>query len=197
MVHAIILDMDGVIRHLDMNVAENASQSIGFNFEELMDVLWDNQPGYQLLCGRSFRNIWWKQVQQLDARLNTVTQDFFWNEVLAKNTIDLDVIQFINEIRQNLVTGILTNCDRESKNEIKRTLGKSHPFDHILSSSDLGAKKPEPEIYRRLLETIGVGAEDCIFFDDRISNVEGARAVGIQAHLFQGLDQMKRLFFSI
>ncbi|MFX1482626.1 MAG: HAD-IA family hydrolase [Promethearchaeota archaeon] len=190
---AVILDMDGVIRHLDREVAENASRLKGFDFEELMDVIWDNEPGYELLCGRSTRDIWWEQVQSLDSRLNGLTQDFFWKEVLAKNYYDREIIEFVRGIRQHFVTGILTNCDRESKLEIIRNLGPDHPFEQILSSSDFGAVKPEERIFHSLLETLDVKPESCIFFDDRIKHVEGARAVGIQAHLFEGIEQLRKL----
>ena len=31
----------------------------------------------------------------------------------------------------------------------------------------------------------------CLFVDDRAENVEGARAVGMQAHLFTGIDDLR------
>lgn len=41
--------------------------------------------------------------------------------------------------------------------------------------------KPDERIYRALLEKYDLRAEECLFFDDRPANVEGARKVGIQA----------------
>lgn len=193
MVSAVVLDLDGVIRHLDVEEAERASQSIGFDFENLMDLLWDNEAAHELLCGRSSQELWWKQVQQLDSKFEGVSQEFLWNDVLAKSHIDLEVIDFVRSVRQDFVTGILTNCSKESKVIILDTLGENHPFDYVLSSSDFGAKKPESEVYRLLLDTIDVSAKECVFFDDRLANVEGAKAVGIQAHLFEGVEQLKRL----
>ncbi|MGY5863169.1 MAG: hypothetical protein RTV41_01050 [Candidatus Thorarchaeota archaeon] len=51
MVEAVFLDMDGVIRHLDIEVAERASQSIGFSFEELMDMLCEENSCTNLILG--------------------------------------------------------------------------------------------------------------------------------------------------
>jgi len=193
MVKAVVLDMDGVIRHLDLDVAEKASQSRGFNFDELMDILWENDYAHELLCGRSNREEWWANVQTLDTRLEGVPQDFVWNEVLSENYIDNDIIDFVREHRIDLVTGILTNCSKESKSIILETLGDDHPFEYVMSSSDFGFKKPQLEVYRKMLETIGVRAEECIFFDDRITNVEAARKIAINAHLFEGVEQLKKL----
>ena len=44
--------------------------------------------------------------------------------------------------------------------------------------------KPEALIYQTLLDTHGLAPEECLFFDDAPRNVEGAKRVGINAHLF-------------
>lgn len=41
--------------------------------------------------------------------------------------------------------------------------------------------KPNPPIYQHLLEKYQLKAEECIFFDDRPENTEGARKLGIAA----------------
>lgn len=193
MVKAVVLDMDGVIRHLDVEYAERVAQTIGFSLDELMDLLWDNDAAQELLCGRSTPDVWWEQVQKLDVRLEGVSQDLIWDEVLVKSFIDRDVIEFIGGVSGHLVTCILSNCTKEGKIKILRDIGEDSPFDFILSSSDFGATKPAPEVYHGMLETIGVKAEDCILFDDRPPNVDGAKAVGIQAYLFEGIEQLKKL----
>lgn len=40
--------------------------------------------------------------------------------------------------------------------------------------------KPNPEIYLKLLETYGLKAEECVFLDDRIANIEAACKLGFQ-----------------
>lgn len=61
-------------------------------------------------------------------------------------------------------------------------------FRVALFSAELGCAKPEPEIYRILLDRLGAAPEDCLFFDDRQSNVDGARALGIKAHVWHGAE---------
>ncbi|WP_050603054.1 HAD family phosphatase [Ruegeria sp. 6PALISEP08] len=39
--------------------------------------------------------------------------------------------------------------------------------------------KPQPKIFHRLCERAGLAPENCIFIDDGLHNVEGARAVGM------------------
>ncbi|HAM26939.1 MAG TPA: hydrolase [Microbacteriaceae bacterium] len=58
--------------------------------------------------------------------------------------------------------------------------------DHLYTSSDYGARKPDPEVFEAVLARYGVPACDAFFADDLQVNVDGARAVGITAHLFAG-----------
>jgi putative hydrolase of the HAD superfamily len=55
-------------------------------------------------------------------------------------------------------------------------------------SGDVGVAKPDPAIFELLLARLDAQAGDCLFFDDRQSNVDGARAVGLRAHRWQGVD---------
>lgn len=51
--------------------------------------------------------------------------------------------------------------------------------------------KPAPEIYQALLSKYQLNAEECVFFDDRPENAEGANAVGIHGIVFENLTQAK------
>lgn len=44
--------------------------------------------------------------------------------------------------------------------------------------------KPDPAIYRLLLDRTGLSAAQCLFIDDSAKNVVGAQAVGMAAHHF-------------
>jgi 2-haloacid dehalogenase len=57
-------------------------------------------------------------------------------------------------------------------------------FGMIVVSGAEGVVKPDPAIYRLLLDRTGLSAGDCLFIDDSAKNVAGARAVGMAAHHF-------------
>ena len=61
------------------------------------------------------------------------------------------------------------------------------PFRKIIDggivSYEVGAIKPEPDIYGKLLDKYGLNPDECIFYDDIEKNVEAARALGIESHL--------------
>jgi len=52
-------------------------------------------------------------------------------------------------------------------------------FDAVIRSDEVGLRKPEPEIYLLAARRLGVTPDECVFVDDMLANVEGARAVGM------------------
>jgi putative hydrolase of the HAD superfamily len=53
-------------------------------------------------------------------------------------------------------------------------------------SGELNLLKPDPAIYRHVLDDLGISAAEAVFIDDREPNVRGAESVGITSHLFTG-----------
>lgn len=74
-------------------------------------------------------------------------------------------------------------------------------FDGVVVSGDERLLKPDPAIYRRLLDRYALRAEDCLFIDDSGANVEGARAVGMHAiHYREPMDlaaELQRFGFPV
>ena len=55
-------------------------------------------------------------------------------------------------------------------------------MDAVVFSSELGRRKPAPEVYRAALEAVGVGAERALFVGDRVrEDYDGPRSVGMRA----------------
>jgi 2-haloacid dehalogenase len=62
-------------------------------------------------------------------------------------------------------------------------------FDGAIVSGDERVLKPDPAIYKLLLDRYGLAAADCLFIDDSQANVDGARAVGMHAiHYLEPMD---------
>ena len=51
-------------------------------------------------------------------------------------------------------------------------------FDAHVFSTDVGALKPDPAMYARILALLGARAEDCLFVDDLPRNLRGAEKAG-------------------
>ena len=58
-------------------------------------------------------------------------------------------------------------------------IGVSQYFSFRTFSCCVGTFKPDPRIYRDALDKCGVPAGDTVFFDDSLTNLDGAAALGI------------------
>jgi FMN hydrolase / 5-amino-6-(5-phospho-D-ribitylamino)uracil phosphatase len=65
-------------------------------------------------------------------------------------------------------------------------------FERILASHHLGARKPEPVFFERLLERIGAEPDEAVFVDDREVNVAAAEAFGLRSHRFESARRLAR-----
>ena len=68
----------------------------------------------------------------------------------------------------------------------------SAEFDGGVVSALCRLLKPEPAIYRLLLERYGLQAEECLFIDDLAVNIAGARRVGMPGIVFRGTEALRR-----
>jgi putative hydrolase of the HAD superfamily len=60
------------------------------------------------------------------------------------------------------------------------------PFEHVFTSCDIGARKPDRAAFEHVARAIGVAPEAILFFDDTEENIRGARAIGMPAVLVRG-----------
>lgn len=63
-------------------------------------------------------------------------------------------------------------------------------FRDIVVSGQVGFLKPQPQIYRLLMDRNALEPGACIFIDDNADNVAGAKALGMDAVQFTGADQL-------
>ncbi len=86
------------------------------------------------------------------------------------------------EVRsKGIRTAILTNNVKEWRQWRDRI--PIELFDPVVDSCEVGLRKPDPEIYLLTCSQLGVAPWECLFLDDHPDNIEGARAVGMEALL--------------
>jgi len=84
---------------------------------------------------------------------------------------------------------MLTNNVREWEPLWRSMLPVDEIFETVVDSGFVGCRKPESRIYELTLERIAEPAEACLFVDDVLVNVEGARRAGLHAVHFQDNEQ--------
>jgi putative hydrolase of the HAD superfamily len=98
--------------------------------------------------------------------------------------------------RAGVSTGILSNMGDAMEAGITSRFPWLIRFSHRTFSHNLGLMKPDERIYRHAIAGVGESAGAILFVDDRIENVEAARAVGLQAIQYTSHEDFVRGFLS-
>ncbi len=91
----------------------------------------------------------------------------------------------------NWVVGLLNNESRVLHEYRMETFGIGKFVDVQFSSPYMGLRKPEPAIYKRALDILGLPGSQVIFIDDRANNANAAAAAGMRALQFLGQQKLR------
>jgi putative hydrolase of the HAD superfamily len=70
-------------------------------------------------------------------------------------------------------------------------------FERVFVSAELGLLKPDPAVYRKVAEELGITTQQMIFVDNKAVNVEGAVALGATGHHFTDASRLREFLASL
>lgn len=114
--------------------------------------------------------------------------DAAWNALVLE--MDPEVINWLKRMKRKYSIHLVSNINVIHHQYIKQAMGPfaynqfMGCFENTFLSYEMGTRKPEPEFFEKVLETIGCEAEECLFVDDREDNLEAALAMGIEGTPF-------------
>ena len=105
-----------------------------------------------------------------------------------------NAVEFFEGVKETLLAlkaeGYLLGIITDTANPIYTKLrwfewgGFGQVWDSLISSQDIGVRKPAPEIYAAALQQLGISAAQAIFVGHKASELEGARAMGMKTIAF-------------
>ncbi|MBR5406100.1 MAG: HAD family phosphatase [Lachnospiraceae bacterium] len=101
---------------------------------------------------------------------------------------------FINKLKSmGLKVLYLSNFSEKAERECAKELDFLPLTDGGILSWNVKLIKPDPKIYKMLIDMYDLEPSRCIFFDDTPRNVEGARKCGFSAEVFVSYDEALKL----
>ncbi|RXG92245.1 HAD family hydrolase [Bradyrhizobium zhanjiangense] len=103
---------------------------------------------------------------------------------LLQGNLRPEVVEALKRIAAQFKTGCITN--NLPANAIGSLTGRTlyvaevmALFDHVIESAKIGLRKPDPRIYRLMVETLKVDPNNCVYLDDLGVNLKPAREMGM------------------
>ena len=127
-------------------------------------------------------------VEQIASKVST-TEKEVWNTVTNVPKINMELLDYISETLKKVYSvGMLTNVHTSI---LKRILSeKLSLFDPVFTSSDLGYVKPDPLIFKAVLNAVEFPPKNIIFVDDSPKNISVARTFGINGIVYKNNDTL-------
>jgi putative hydrolase of the HAD superfamily len=192
MLRTLIFDLGGVIVPFDFAHAYRRMEAwSGLGRDEIRERLTAGGLAVDFECGRltpeRFR-------EELNRRLAiAISQDEFvgmWVSIFTpgRTLVSEELIASLAARYRVILLSNTTLTHYEWLAANTPHLARMH--DHVLSY-EVGAAKPEREIYEEAIRRARCAAEECFFTDDVLPYVEGARRCGIDAVQFTGEEALR------
>jgi putative hydrolase of the HAD superfamily len=182
---AVIFDFGGVLCFPPTTEQlSEAAALCGLSLPEFVDAFWHKRREYDRGNAPA---VYWRDIGQSSPNPfdDAMVAEMIRREIDFWSRFDQRMLNWIADLRNTgLRTSILSNLPKPLGERLHEIPGFLDHFDQVTFSYELGVIKPEPEIYEYALRGLGVAPSEALFFDDREENIEGARAIGLQAELF-------------
>lgn len=183
---ALILDFGEVLtRSQPPELVERMAGLAGMPVEDFAGRYWRHRLAYdQGLTGAQY---WGRVLEATDGLPGDLVERLVEADVLSWSSYREEVWDLAAGFRASGGrTAMLSNGVAEIIARIRAGRDLARWFDVVVVSCEVGVCKPEPEIYRACVERLGVPAARALFVDDRLENLRGAEAVGLQTLHFTG-----------
>ena len=179
--NAVIFDMGGVLlRTINSQPREAIAERFGVTRAELEAFIFMSETSLRSEVGELTDKEHWETVLR---HFNQPVGDYLkvYDEYFSGDAIDEELLAFAVSLKPDYQLGLLSNAWVNARPLLSRHFDFINVFDVSVFSCEVGMRKPDPNIFRVILEKMGVGAENAIFIDDMPSNVEGAKSAGLHA----------------
>ncbi len=194
MIHALLIDLDGVLRHWppqhDEPIEQKAKLPLGTlrRIAFLPDLL---QPA---ILGQITDEAWRisiaEQLQKEFPKCDAAAIVHHWSE--SAGVIDTAVQKLINEARQCVPIALITNATSRLLTDLDK-LRVKNDFDYIINSSVVKAAKPDAAIFQAALQMFQVLPKETLCVDDNADHVLAAQQLGLHSHVYQSSKSFKAL----
>lgn len=190
---AVIFDMDGVLcrYHFDRRLAR-LSELTGVVPEFINDVIFEQGFDEEGDAGRYGADEYLRLFcERIGAPL---TKDEWLDARAVSIEPDHEVLDLARRLKGEVTLSMLTNNGPLLKESFHRVFPEAAEIfgEHAHFSCEFGTCKPDPIVFRRLVEHLNADPATTLFIDDNASYIGGAVEAGLQAHHFQSAAQLRR-----
>jgi glucose-1-phosphatase len=188
---AVLLDVGKVL--VDFDIARLRAFLAGYvsvGPEELLRVFTADGLADDYQCGRIGAAGFHSEVcRRLGREIPRPEFERGWNCLLLEEP--LLPAEWVEQVSLRAPVWIVSNTNEVHFDFIRAHYAALRYATGFVLSHEVGCAKPDPRIFEIALESAGTRPQETLFFDDMQENIDAARAMGIEAFLFEGKEQFR------
>jgi len=178
-IRAVIFDIGGVLLRMEHHDKRHEWEArLGLPREYLTRLVFHSEIAARAMTGEVPEEAIWKYVAETlglsDEQLPQFHSDFWEGDQL-----DADLAQFMQTLRPRYKVGIISNALSNARSAMNRKFNLDSYVDDAIYSAEVMLIKPDPRIFQLALERLSVRAEEAVFVDDVLENVQAAQGLGM------------------
>jgi putative hydrolase of the HAD superfamily len=185
MYQALLIDLDGVIRHWPASHDQAIEQATGIAAQTIRAAAFAPELLEPAITGRCGDQEWRERIaahlQRTYPAERVAEAVRLWS---TPGSVDGAVLALVRACRKRARVILITNATSRLAQDLAHH-DLAAEFDAIINSAVVGAAKPAPAIFAAALQAAGVAAAAALFVDDSAGHVAAASALGIPSHHFQ------------
>jgi epoxide hydrolase-like predicted phosphatase len=180
-IKAVIFDIGGVLLVNDgREQAEKQDSQAKVQMDEIFKFI--NRSGIGILATKgqlSVQELW----SQVGERFKVDPQQIqaLEAEAIATEKLNTELVDFLQSLRPRYKTALLSNAWPGARAALNAKYELDKLADVQIFSSEEGKMKPDANFYLISLMRLRVQANEAVFLDDKIINVDGASVLGMNS----------------
>ena len=192
-IKAVILDYGQVlVRCPTAEEFGRMAEMFNVSFESFYE-LWEASRGPYDRGDLTAEEYWLKLAAETNSSINREQIEILRQvEIEIWAHADRDMLDWLSQLHAaGFKTGLLSNMPVDLMTYVLANFQWMENFDFKTFSCEVRLLKPDPAIYEHSLRGLGVAAAEALFVDDRESNIQAARTLGMRAIQFRSVRQLK------
>ena len=180
----IIFDLDGVIIHTDHYhylAWEKMASQFHLSFDEMLNHKLrgvSRMDSLNTIIDYNKASYSYEQKEMMADIKNTYYQSFL--DELTEEDLDKEIKDTLEELKARGFKLAIGSSSRNAK-RILKNIGLIDFFDAISDGTNIEKSKPDPEVFLKAAEKLGLNPETCCVIEDADSGIQAAKNAGMIA----------------